>query len=771
MPKAKRSHLKFFAFLTLLTTVSTSLSLNPWASSSATQIFAQTSDSRKAEADRLKQQGIQQYRNSQFEAALQSWQQALIIYREIKDRIGEGRVLGNLGVTYKSLGDYAKAIEYQQQSLVIKREIKDREGEGASLGNLGIAYASLGDYAKAIEYQQQRLVITREIKDRLGEGQSLGNLGIAYYHLGDYAKTIEYHQQSLAIKRKIKDRLGEGQSLLNLGNAYDSLGDYPKAIEYYQQSLAIAQEIKDRRGEGQSLLNLGGTYQSLGDYAKAIEYHQQSLAIAREIGDRNAEGQSLNNLGYAFFKTGNLTQAEKILRTGIETWESQRAILGDKDAYKVSIFEEQARTYRALQQVLIQQNQPNAALEVAERGRARAFVELLARRNTTVEHLNLTSLQPTIPVLQQIAKQHSATLVEYSIITEDFKIKGKEETHESELYIWTIQPNGEIAFRQVDLKPLWQQQNTTLAKLVTMSRDSFGVRGQRLTFVAKVNRSNPKQQLQQLHQLLIAPIANLLPKDPNQRVIFIPQQSLFLVPFAALQDTDGKYLIEQHTILTSPAIQVLDLTRQQRQRVSGKDVLIVGNPTMPKIGNPPEQLPSLPGSEDEANAIAKLFKTEAITGQKATKSAFKQLIPKAKIIHLATHGLLDDFKNFGVPGAIALAPSADDDGLLTSGEIIDLKLNAELVVLSACNTGRGDIKGDGVIGLSRSLITAGTPSVLVSLWSVPDSPTASLMTEFYNQIQQKSDKAQALRQAMLATKQAYPNPKDWAAFTLIGEAE
>src|SRR6478672_860376 len=811
MPKAKRSHLKFFAFLTLLTTVSTSLSLNPWASSSATQIFAQTSDSRKAEADRLKQQGIQQYRNSQFEAALQSWQQALIIYREIKDRIGEGRVLGNLGVTYKSLGDYAKAIEYQQQSLVIKREIKDREGEGASLGNLGIAYqylgnypkaieyqqqslaisremkdrlgegqslgnlgiayASLGDYAKAIEYQQQRLVITREIKDRLGEGQSLGNLGIAYYHLGDYAKTIEYHQQSLAIKRKIKDRLGEGQSLLNLGNAYDSLGDYPKAIEYYQQSLAIAQEIKDRRGEGQSLLNLGGTYQSLGDYAKAIEYHQQSLAIAREIGDRNAEGQSLNNLGYAFFKTGNLTQRSEERRVGKETWESQRAILGDKDAYKVSIFEEQARTYRALQQVLIQQNQPNAALEVAERGRARAFVELLARRNTTVEHLNLTSLQPTIPVLQQIAKQHSATLVEYSIITEDFKIKGKEETHESELYIWTIQPNGEIAFRQVDLKPLWQQQNTTLAKLVTMSRDSFGVRGQRLTFVAKVNRSNPKQQLQQLHQLLIAPIANLLPKDPNQRVIFIPQQSLFLVPFAALQDTDGKYLIEQHTILTSPAIQVLDLTRQQRQRVSGKDVLIVGNPTMPKIGNPPEQLPSLPGSEDEANAIAKLFNTEAITGQKATKSAFKQLIPKAKIIHLATHGLLDDFKNFGVPGAIALAPSADDDGLLTSGEIIDLKLNAELVVLSACNTGRGDIKGDGVIGLSRSLITAGTPSVLVSLWSVPDSPTASLMTEFYNQIQQKSDKAQALRQAMLATKQAYPNPKDWAAFTLIGEAE
>ncbi len=849
-----RPQMGILALLTILTTISTPIPVNFWASFSSTQVLAQTPDSRKAEADRLLEQGNQQYSISQFEAALQSWQQALIIYREIKNRLGEGNALGNLGLAYKSLGDYAKAIEYHQQHLAIAREIKDRQGEGASLGqlgsayhslgdyakaieylqqrlaisreikdrqgegtslgnlggayqslgdyakaieyqqqslaiareikdrlgegaylgNLGLAYNSLGDYAKAIEYQQQSLAIAREIKDRQGEGLSLGNLGLAYYSLGDYAKAIEYQQQSLAIAREIKDRYSEGAFLGNLGNAYYSLGDYAKAIEYHQQSLAIAREIKDRQGEGLSLGNLGNAYYSLGNYAKAIEYQQQTLAITREISDRDGEGKALNNLGATLFKIGNLTQAEKILRTGIETYESQRARLGDNDTNKVSIFEQQALTYRLLQKILIKQNQPNAALEIAERGRARAFVELLARRNATVDKPNLASLQPTIPVLQQIAKQHSATLVEYSIIYDDFKIKGKEESHESELYIWTIQPNGEVAFRQVDLKPLWQQQNTTLAKLVTLSRDAIGVRGRSLIVVSSVDEPSQTQQLQklhQLHQLLISPIADLLPKDPNQRVIFVPQSSLFLVPFAALQDADGKYLIEKHTILTSPAIQVLDLTHQQRQRVTGKDVLIVGNPTMPKIGNPPQQLASLPGAETEANAIAQLFNTKAILGKNATKAALKELIPKARIIHLATHGLLDEVRRFDIPGAVALAPSGDDDGLLTSGEILDLKLNADLVVLSACDTGRGDIKGDGVIGLSRSLITAGTPSVLVSLWSVPDSPTASLMTEFYRQIQQKPDKAQALRQAMLTTKKAYPNPKDWAAFTLIGEAE
>jgi CHAT domain-containing protein len=285
----------------------------------------------------------------------------------------------------------------------------------------------------------------------------------------------------------------------------------------------------------------------------------------------------------------------------------------------------------------------------------------------------------------------------------------------------------------------------------------------------RVDALSQAKQLQQLHKLLIEPIAQFLPTDPNSRVIFIPQASLFLVPFAALQDESGKYLIEKHTILTAPAIQVLELTNKQRQQVSGKDVLVVGNPTMPEIGEPPTQLPSLPEAEREAQAIASLLKTKALTGNLATKPAILQQLAQSRIVHLATHGLLDDFKGQGVPGAIALAPSGNDSGLLTSSEILDLKLNAELVVLSACDTGRGRITGDGVIGLSRLLITAGVPSVIVSLWSVPDAPTASLMTEFYRQMLQNPDKAQSLRSAMLTTMKQHPNPRDWAGFTLIGE--
>ncbi|MEG5039987.1 MULTISPECIES: CHAT domain-containing tetratricopeptide repeat protein [unclassified Microcoleus] len=855
--------------------------------------IAQTTDARQVEADRLLQQGSQQYQTGQLRAALNSWQQALPIYRALKNRRMEGLALGNLGAVYINLGNSAKAIEYSQQHLAIAREIKDREGEGAALGNLGVAYRSLGNWAKAIEYTQQylaipreiknrpiegwalanlagayyslgnlakaieysqqslaiarsikdrdaevvalsrlgiayinlgnygkaieylqqqlaiarsikdrlaedtalgnlgatylylgnsakgieylqqQLAIAREIKNRYGEGHTLGNLGVAYRSLGNWAKAIEYSQQRLAIARETKDRLGEGNALGNLGNVYQSLGNYAKGIEYLQQTLAIAREIKNRRVEGLTLGNLGAIYLDLGNYAKGIEYAQQQLAIAREIKDRQGEGLALNNLGAAFLKAGNLTEAEKMLVNAIQVWESMRQMLGSNDANKVSIFERQAGTYRTLQQVRVAQNNPIAALEIAERGRARAFVDLLTQRLSTGDANPVIAPAPDREQIGQIAKAQNATLVQYSIIYDEFQIEGKQVGRESALYIWVIQPTGEIAFRQVDLQPLWQKHNASLRSLIVGNQEFLAVRSR-----SSFGSTQPQPNLPTLHQLLIDPIASLLPKDPNAHVIFIPQDSLFQVPFPALQDASGTYLIEKHTILTAPSIQVLDLTRQQRQKLAQKPVnssraLVLGNPTMPSVsaypGEPKQQLSPLPGAEAEARAIAPLLNTQAILGAQGTKAAIVQKMPQASIIHLATHGLLDDVRGLG--SAIALAPSGSDDGLLTAEEIFDMKLQANLVVLSACNTGEGRITGDGVIGLSRALISAGVPSVIVSLWAVPDAPTSELMQSFYQNLQNNPDKAQALRQAMLTTMKTHPGPRNWAAFTLIGEAE
>ncbi len=744
---------------------------------------------RLGEGQSLGNLGLVYHSLGEYLKSIEYHQKDLAIAREIKDRQGEGAALGNLGLVYHSLGEYLKSIDYQQKRLAIAREIKDRQGEGQSLGNLGLVYHSLGEYPKAIEYYQKVLVIAREIKDRESEGKSLGNLGIVYNSLRYYPKVIEYQQKWLAIAREIKDRQSEGKALGNLGIAYKNLGDYSKAINYQQKWLAIAREIKDRESEGNALGNLGVAYDLLGDYPKAIEYYQQDLAIAKQIGDKAGEGGALHNLGFTYYKQEKLTLAENTLMESIKVKESLRNS-ELKDNEKVSFFDTQTGIYLTLQQVYIAQNKTDAALEISERGRARAFVESLASRlYTNNKQLDKSPSPPTVNQIKQIAKSQNATFVQYSIIYDEFKVADKQQTKESELYIWVIKPTGEITFRKADLKPLWQKENTTLRQFVTISRQSIGARGAAFRGIdVSYNPNAPKatNKLKRLHEILIDPIADLLPKNPNDRVIFIPQDSLFLIPFPALQDTDGKYLIEKHTILTSPSIQVLDLTRKQRQRLkinrstsSPQNMLIVGNPTMPqippKVGKAPQQLTPLPAAEEEAKAIAKLFKTQALIGNQATEMEVTQRLPQARFIHLATHGIFDDVQGLNSGIALAASPinkgNEKSDGLLTAGEILDLKLKAELVVLSACDTGRGRITGDGVIGLSRSLISAGVPSVLVSLWSVPDSPTASLMTEFYQNLNKNPDKAQALRQAMLTTMKKHPDPRDWAAFTLIGEAE
>lgn len=779
------------------------------------------------------------YNRGDYPAAIAAYEQAIAIAREIKDRQLEANSLGSLGVVYYSLSEQAKSIVYAQQQLAIARSLSDRLSEAAALNNLGNNYYALGNYGQAIAYLERRLAISRQIQDRLGEAQSLGNLSNVYYDLGDYSraiecafkgvtiakaiknpaveasfltklgnlyyvvqdfpKAIEYHEQRLATARTTNDANSTGISLTNLGNVYRSMGQYVRAIDAHQQALVLARQVNDKPGESTILANLGVEYDEQGQFEQAIAVHQQALAIARAIKDPATEGLVLNNLGNTLFRTKNYAEAETTLLAGLKTWESLRANLGNNDRNQISLFDQQARTYRLLQRVLVAQNKTDAALEIAERGRGRAFVQLLARRlaendqRLAARSPLIDSPSPTIAQIKQIAKAQNSTLVQYAITYEDVLVAGKIRPREAELYIWVIAPSGTITFRKVDLLTALGKTGLTLDDLVAGNRDGIGIRGRslNLTISAKPQAAEPLSSQEsrgvtpQLYNLLIQPIADVLPKDPNARVTFMPQRSLFLVPFAALQDPSGKYLIERHTILTAPSIQVLNLTHQQRTRREGRGVrgegkrpsraLVVGNPTMPSLprqnGEPAEQLASLPGAELEAKAIAPLLGTQAMTGDRATKVAIVQQMAQNRIIHLATHGLLDDFKGLGIPGAIALAPSGNDNGLLTADEILDLKLNAELVVLSACDTGRGRLTGDGVIGLSRSFIAAGVPSLIVSLWAVPDAQTAFLMTEFYQKLKKTPDKAQALRGAMLTTLKRYPNPRDWAAFTLIGEAE
>jgi tetratricopeptide (TPR) repeat protein len=257
----------------------------------------------------LQEQGEQAYYRSDFPTALQAWEKGLQRARELGSLSYIIQFIGNLGVVYSDLGQYAKALEYHEQALIISRNIGDRNGEGTAFGNIGLVYRELGQYTKALEYYEQALVISRDIGDRNHEGNALSNIGLVYGNLDQYAKALEYYEQALVISRDIGDRNGEGGDINNIGNVYISLGQYAKALEYHEQALVISRDIGDRNGEGIALGNIGLVYWNLSQYAKALEYYEQALVISRDIGDRNGEGTTLNNIGNVYGDLGQYAKA------------------------------------------------------------------------------------------------------------------------------------------------------------------------------------------------------------------------------------------------------------------------------------------------------------------------------------------------------------------------------------------------------------------------------------------------------------------------------
>lgn len=604
--------------------------------------------------------------------------------------------------------------------------------------------------------------------------QSLLQSGYKLLNNREYQQAIQVFQNTLQLAQQTGEANTEPQIRLALAMAYQMAGDFIKALETHEENL---ERVRQQNNlylklslEPYILRAISHNYRFQKDYIKAIERLREALALIENLQRESnsdpglqsifatTQATILTELGMNLSLKGDFLEAETALKSALIQTENSQKLQQEKLGIPLTVkdYEFEITANRWLQEVLVNLNKPQEALELSEKSRARAFKDLLVNR------LNLSTQSPhdsdsaNLEKIKKIAQTQKSTLVQYTITYDDLWVSygNYPNPKVTNLLIWVIQPTGEIRFRQIKLR----DQEISLWESVRKTREAVTKRNSRKVVADR--------QLQELYQFLIEPIAEFLPANPNDAVIFIPQDFLFLVPFPALQDRTGKHLIEKHTILTSPSIQVLDLTHTQQQKLQNtvNGVLIVGNPTMP------EKLSPLPGAEQEVKSIAPLFSAQPLLGDQATKEAVLQRINQAQIVHLATHGLLDR-SDSGLLGSLVFAPTPQDAGFLTVREIMSLKLNAELVVLSACHTGRGLITGDGVVGLSRSFIAAGVPSVIVSLWAVPDAPTATLMVSFYQHLKNGLDKAQALRQAMLAMLKNASNPVEWAAFTLIGEAD
>lgn len=458
--------------------------------------------------------------------------------------------------------------------------------------------------------------------------------------------------------------------------------------------------------------------------------------------------------------------------------------------------------YPGIIKALVLEGNYTEALEYAEKSKSKHLQAVMERRWSSKDSRGYFPAM-TIAQIQKLAKESGSTILLYQLLNPDAGI-----SEEVRVAAWVIRPDDQVHFHSLRIEPhqdsgQGKDRNSLDHAVSEFTRTlTRGVVDEVLapTEYRAISGASERRKiaLRTLHQALIENLEHHLPKNADANVIIVPDGSLYLVPFGALVDAGGVSVIERHAISVVPSIGILSLLRSVKSGDPAqtwlKSSLVVGDPAMPLF---PEntisaKLQQLPGAKKEAMAIAALLQRKALIGAAASEEEVIKEMATARAMHFATHGLLVQssimMNEMGSgslsadlpPGAIVLSKGAGGkypksdlplNGFLASGKVLGLHLDAELIALSACDTARGRTQLAEFVGLPSAFLATGARSVAMTLWSIPDAPTADLMLFFYKELVAGRSKAVALRHAMVAAKERYPDPADWGAFVLIGSPD
>jgi|HubBroStandDraft_1064217.scaffolds.fasta_scaffold00908_10 CHAT domain-containing protein/Tfp pilus assembly protein PilF len=730
--------------------------------------------------------------------AEQYYLQALTIQQKFGD-MGAAASLQNLGVMAMYRGDFAPAEDYFLRALVIQRK-QNPEGGGtaAVLTNLGSLAAQRKDMVTAERYFKQALAIQQDIAPASRDAAvCMGDLGDVEWARGDRVSGEAHHRQALAIMEKIAPGGAEIATVLNsAGETAFKGGDLPKAEEYHQRALAIRQKLEP-----------GST----------------------------DEAQSLNNLGVVLRSKGETGAAGTYFARAVDALESQEERLGGTETVRSSFRALYGSYYYDLEGALLVQHQPAQAYRVSERARARGLLHMLAERGlmfaadvpadlqrarkrnaadydnvqAQLAELNATQDKDKISAVQ--ARLHELSVKRDEIADRIAKASPRFASLQYPLPLDVAATRRILDPGDVLLSYAVAEDRTALFVVapegsgpglsvftLSVKEKDLQAKVQEFRRLIREHREpgNPElmAQSRQLYDLLLRPAESVL--AASQRLLVIPDGPLQVLPFAALRRNRTEYLVDWKPLHTVVSATVYAELRKMRHPAENKAIEIAafGDPRMPASGqvgiqrsaNPDVRAAAergfdfgrLPFSRQEVQGIAALFprRSQVYLGAEATEEHAKALGKDVRYIHFATHGVLDE--RFPLNSALVLSVPGQvqpgkDNGLLQAWEIFEqVRLDADLVTLSACNTGLGkELKGEGLIGLTRAFQYAGARSILASLWSVDDFRTMQLMQHFYTELRQGKSKDEALRTAQLelAHSQSSSAPYYWAGFSLAGD--
>jgi tetratricopeptide (TPR) repeat protein len=751
-----------------------------------------------------------------FNKAIEFYKKSLRITKDIGIRAGESECYTGLGGVYRNLGYFNKAVEYREKSLRIAKDIGDRVSESKCYQGLGNDYYSLGDFNKAIEFYEKSLGIFKDIGDRAGESGCYTNLAVVYDEFGDFNKAIEFYEKSLGIFKDIGDRAGESKCFGNLGHTYQRLGEFNKAIEYHEKSLGIYKDLGDRGGESAYYTNLGAIYGNLGDLKKSIKFFKKSLEIKKDIGDIDSKRNINLSLGRAY---SNLDKPELAYNYYQRSIELSEIIVGRlvEEEYKIPFFSRISDAYQYMIPLCLKLKKGDKAFEYTERSKSRAFLDLIAATEikplvevTSELKWLLYDEESYLTRLREIQTRHirqTKVTVEPGESEKIFeklnKIYGKIEKYDPE-YVFTrrgeplslskIQDMLSSQPRDMVLIEYFMTENETFIFVISSKDKELHIETVPLS-AEKLNRylKNYWREVVNhpgfkdigdtwldLSKYLIEPISEFLTE--GDLIYFVPYGLLHYLPMHALE-LNGEPLIKMHPIVYAPSASLIKFCQNKgsgelKSGVSfgvafGKNeetefeekVKNMNEEEKEEIEEKIKKVKAL--FEGESKNVAGLFSTKPYNAESATKDKVIETCTDKDVIHFSCHGYFDlvDPLSSGVKLY---------DNVLTAREIFDMRLDTELVTLSACQTGLNEISpGDELFGLTRAFLYVGAPSVIVSLWSVDARSTQELMLEFYKLLKNGSDKATALQEAQkrIMENEKYSHPYYWAPFILVGDWE
>ena len=668
--------------------------------------------------------------------SLEQYEKALQIYREINDAIGFGEALNQMGFVYSRLGDYNTAVEKLTQAVQIMIEENDSLGLAGVYNHFGIVLQMAGRIEKAKEYYLNSLNIYENQEDLSGQLPILSNLGTLFFDLKDNTKAEDYLNRGLQISRELGDKEKETDFLLNLANNQTIIGRLDEAKANYESGLKTLQSTHNPDLKWRLVAGLAENYERRGDYEKAVELNDSALIILEGI---------RNTIKNEELKVSYMARE----RFAFEDIINLLAMLHGKDDTK---------------------GYDLRAFHYAERCKSRVLLDLLSRSFSGANDAQYSAMKYSAPVsseeVQSLCKDKNSVILEYSV-------------GDSSSCLWVITGSDFRIFSLPGRKTLQEQVETIRFALLDpeLSDKAFFVR-------AGLS----------LYERLIKPAESYLSK--KSKLVIIPDGVLNYLPFEVLLtettdvNSDASYsdlpfLVKKYPVSYVQSASVLKsllspMTTASNSGSGSKRIIAFGDPAY-------EEDPAIVAAQgyrrleysgEEVKKIASFFKPgsyEIFLNKEATEENVKREgeLKKYNYLHFATHGFINEDKPDLSSLVLCQQNRSGEDGLLQAQEIFNLKLNADLVVLSACQTGLGKlVRGEGIVGLTRAFMYAGTPSVLVSLWSVSDISTAILMGEFYKYlIKNKLCRTDALRKAQLSliNDPKFAHPFYWAPFVLIGD--